>query len=268
MQEIFFKKIFILIIIPILFQNYNDIFVLSKFFNITLKVKGKGNQKILYPGDHRLCVLDNLRLPDEVIINGVSQNVINYTYYFNETENIIKLKYYSEKDINDIATNHCFFYWCTEITEIDLSEFDTSQFTSMYAMFSECHSLISLNLKNFNTSKVRYMHYMFHRCETLKSLDLSNFDTRNVENMFLMFFRCELLSFLNLSNFETPNLNNITNMFYNCYKLEYINLLNFNNMINAKKNDFLNTPENIVVCTKSDSIITQIGLKKCSLITC
>ena len=71
-------------------------------------------------------MLDNIHLPDEVIINGIPRENINYTYYFNETENIVKIKYYSQEDVNNVAINKCFFYQCTEITEIDLSEFDTS----------------------------------------------------------------------------------------------------------------------------------------------
>ena len=50
------------------------------------------------------------------------------------------------------------FFRCSEITEIDLSEFDTSQFVNMFAMFSECFHLRTINLKNFNTSNVIYMH--------------------------------------------------------------------------------------------------------------
>ena len=140
--------IFLVIICVNIFSFLNvhfNIFVISKIFNITLKIPGKGNHRIYYPGDlPQYCNLDGIHPPDEVIINGISQDNINYTYYFNETENIVKLKYYSQDDVNNVATNKCFFYMCSEVTEIDLTEFDTSQFVDMFAMFSECHKLKSL----------------------------------------------------------------------------------------------------------------------------
>ena len=125
-MHIFILIIIYFIIFPLLHINLN-IFVISKIFNITLKVQGIGNHNILYLGQLPVkCRLDNIHLPDEVIINGIPRENINYTYYFNETENIVKIKYYSQEDVNNVAINKCFFYQCTEITEIDLSEFDTS----------------------------------------------------------------------------------------------------------------------------------------------
>ena len=239
-------------------------------------------------------LLDNIHLPDEVIINGIPQENINYTYYFNETENIVKIKYYSQEDVNNVAINKCFFYQCTEITEIDLSEFDTSQFTTMYAMFSECHFLSSLNLKNFNTSNVERMDIMFYLCKSLTSintpifdtnkvvnmskmfegcksllsLDLSNFISSEVQNIDKMFYGCISLTSLNLSNFNTSNLNKISNTFYDCHNLEYLNLQNFKNELIVGKNDFYNISINIVVCTYSEPIIDIINSTNCSLITC
>ena len=178
------EKIYIVLVIiyfnifPFLNVHFN-IFVLSKTYNITLKIPGKGNHKIYYPGDlPKYCKLDEIHPPNEVIINGISQDNINYTYYCNETENIVKLKYYSQEDVNNVAINKCFFYTCSEVTEMDLTEFDTSQFVDMFAMFSDCYNLKSLKLNNFNTSSVIYMNLMFHRCLSLTSIDLSTFDKK------------------------------------------------------------------------------------------
>ena len=284
-----------LYIVPFL-PIHPNIFILSKTFNITLKVEGKGEHKILYPGDRsQYCPLDNFRLPDEIIINGIAQNTINYIYDFNETENIVIIRYHSQEDVNNVAINKCFFYRCSEITEIDLSEFDTSQFVNMFAMFSECFHLRTINLKNFNTSNVIYMHLMFFQCNLLKSVDVSMFDTRKVVNMnrmfykcyslssldlsnfitsnvqifYQMFYQCKSLTSLDLSNFNTVKLSNMTDMFKECNKLEYLNLKNFKNGLVVLENDFYNTPENIVICTDSDSILSHINShKKCRTVTC
>ena len=44
-------------------------------------------------------------------------------------------------------------------------------------MFSGCSQLSSLNLSNFDTSKVTDMGYMFSGCWQLSSLNLSSFNT-------------------------------------------------------------------------------------------
>jgi len=112
--------IFLVIIYVNIFSFLNvhlNIFVISKIFNITLKIPGKGNHRIYYPGDSNNCKLNVIHPPDEVIINGISQDIINYTYYFNETENTVKIKYYSKEDVNNVAINRCFFYLCSEVNE-------------------------------------------------------------------------------------------------------------------------------------------------------
>ena len=226
------EKIYIVLVIiyfnifPFLNVHFN-IFVLSKIFNITLKVEGIGEHQILYRGNIRYCPFDDFHPPNEIIINGISQDNINYIYYFNETENIVKIKYYSQEDVNNIAINKCFFYRCSEVTEIDLTEFDTSQFVDMFAMFSECFLLKSLKLSNFNTSSVIYMHLMFHRCDSLTSIDLSMFDAKNVNNMTRMFYGCKALLSLDLSNFNTAKVEYIDQMFEGCISLTSLNLSNF-----------------------------------------
>ena len=243
---------------------------MSKIFNITLKVPGIGNHNILYLGQlPGLCPLDNIYLPNELIINGISQDNINYTYYFNETENNVIIRYYSQEDVNTIPAHTCFFYKCPDITEIDLSEFDTSQSNSMYAMFSGCTSLKSLNLNNIKTPLVKKMDLMFLECFALTSIDLSTFDTRNVENMERMFEECTSLTSLNLSNFEMPKLFNMNRAFYNCHNLEYLNLKEFDvGSSVAKDNVFYNITKNIVLCTNSNSIKNMVNSLECILITC
>ena len=80
---------------------------------ITLKINGFGSKKIF-----------DLRYthPDEVYINKVKQERILSNYYFNETENEVKLIW------NETITS-CYhlFFECNEIKEIDLLYFDTSQ---------------------------------------------------------------------------------------------------------------------------------------------
>ena len=154
------------------------------------------------------------------------------------------------------------FTSCSNITEIDLSNFDSSRVTNMSSMFSDCTSLISINFTNFITSQVEQMDYMFYECSSLISLNLSSFDTSKVTDMNCMFSRCLSLSSLDLSNFRTPKVKSIIFMFYYSPNLEYINLNNFITSSLEKVNHcaFSLISENPVVCIneKDDFLISLL----------
>ena len=85
------------------------------------------------------------------------------------------------------------FYGCSELTNLNLSKFNTDKVTNMYCMFGNCSSLTNLNLSNFNTSGVTNMSWMFDNCSKLSVLNLSNFNTDKVTNiryMSGMFYKC------------------------------------------------------------------------------
>ena len=65
------------------------------------------------------------------------------------------------------------FYGCRQLTQIDVSDWDTSKVTNMHAMFVACSQLTQLNVSNWDTSSVQYMHYMFQNCSQLTQLDVS-----------------------------------------------------------------------------------------------
>ena len=266
--------IFILTIIINIFckKNNNKIFNLFYFQDskITLKIKGIGYYS-LFGNEikHNFTGINHLK---EVKINGNRQNKIAYKYYFNQACNNVELTW-------DDNINHCgFMFWnCSQITEIDLSDFDTSQVTAMNGMFAYCSSLTSLDLSNYETSKVIYMNWMFYGCSSLTSLNLSAFDTSKVVNMNDIFADCSSLISLNLSSFDTSQVTNMYYMFYNCVNLEYINLINFNesglsDLPNFYRNMFYNIPENVVVCINENiiknKIFPQIKNKACFTIDC
>ena len=115
-----------------------------KYSNITLKIRGPGFNNILSPNFYSNCY------PDEIYINGIRNHSINFSYYFNETINTVKLKW----NTNNIYSCFNMFKQCSNITAIDLSGFDTSKVIDMESMFYNCSQISSLNLSNFNTSKL------------------------------------------------------------------------------------------------------------------
>ena len=172
---------------------------------IIIKITGQGKKKI----NGMNYYVDAYPLPDIIVINGeIQKSNSNYSYNLNKTENVIKLEWN-----NKIDNCNYMFYECFEITEIDLTNFDSSNVTQTKMMFYKCESLTSLNLINFNTSKVKLMDNMLSDCKSLPSLNLSNFDTSQVTSMYSMFDECFSLNLLDLSNFNTSKVETMENCF-------------------------------------------------------
>ena len=121
---------------------------------------------------------------------------------------------------------HAMFRDCSNLTQVDLSDFDTSNVTDMCFMFHNCERLKGIELNNFNTSNVTDMCSMFEYCKALAQLDLSNFNTSRVVNMCNMFSGCSNLTMLNLSSFNTSNVVNMNYMFFDCKSLTSIYISN------------------------------------------
>ena len=131
---------------------------------------------------------------------------------------------FDTSNVTDMAE---MFDQCSSLIELDVSSFNTSNVTKMYGMFEGCSSLTSLNLgENFNTNKVITMSSMFEGCSSLTSLDLGDkFDTSNVTNMESMFANCSSLTSIDLGeNFDTSNVTRMSYMFYGCSSLTSIDL--------------------------------------------
>ena len=227
-----FKRIIFIIYFLQIILNSRILFSLClneyNFSNVTLKIEGIGIKNILSSDFGRNFP------PSLIYINGVKQPEINnmygcndicgydYRYDLNQTDNIVELIWF-----NSISDCNHMFYYCSDINEINLYNFDTSNVTDMKYMFYGCSSLTSLNLSNFNTSKVTSMNNMFAECSRLISINLSNFDTSKVTDMSYMFSGCSTLNYLNLSNFDTSKVTDINSMFSGCSTLNYLNLSNF-----------------------------------------
>ena len=218
------KNIFIFLIVIILFLNL--IFCPKKGKNywnylssITIKIKGKGEQNIIFGGRGNVCYRLS-SIPDRIIINDIEQENVDYKYNFDssQTINIVKIIWN-----NDLTTYHCLFFECLSIVEVDLSNFISSKVTSMNSMFDSWTSLTFVNFSNFVTTRVSNMEYMFYGC-AFTSLDLSFFETSKVYTMSYMFSDCAHLTSLNLSNFYTPIISDMSSMLNGCSNLGYINL--------------------------------------------
>ena len=212
------------LIFSILTNNYDHIAIMTEGtdFNTKLKDLETATNKI----EH---------FKKSVVAPATSMNAINIED--EESDDEIKLwldptdktaYYYTESEkvyLNRDA--HSMFYWMSNLTSLDLSNFDTSKVTNMQGMFEHMSNLTTLNLSNFNTSKVTDMNSMFHDMFKLTSLDLSNFDTSKVTDMGAMFYEMRNLTTINLSNFDTSRVTNMGNMFSYMTGITTLDLSNF-----------------------------------------
>ena len=239
-NHVIIKNIIIMLLMKyILFLN---LFFLSKlnnglnminhnFSSIKLKILGKGAKNIFH---NTTSQFQEMYYPNEVFINDIRQNVVNHSYYFNENDNFIELRWN-----NNINNTGYMFFECSDIIEIDLSNFDTSQVTDMSCMFDGFLSLTSLNLNNFDTSRVIDMASMFRSCTSLTQIDVTYFNTKNVKFMSCMFDFCLSLTSLNISNFDTSQVIDINGMFSDCSSLTSLDISNFNasNEVNEEQSE-------------------------------
>ena len=84
----FYSFIFFLTInisINALFNKYEIYKIVYHFTNITLRIKGNGNKQIFG------SMFNKNNYPNKVYINGLMQDVVNYTYLFNKSDNYVEL---------------------------------------------------------------------------------------------------------------------------------------------------------------------------------
>ncbi len=146
------------------------------------------------------------------------------TYKKGALTNIYGLEFFDTSKVTNMTG---MFYYTSELSSIDLSNFNTSNVTQMNSMF-ELSGVETLNLNNFDTRNVINMAWMFSNASNIIELNISNFNTSKVTSMAGMFSNCKKLTSLNLSNFDTRNVTSMAWMFENCKNIITLNLCNFN----------------------------------------
>ena len=140
------------------------------------------------------------------------------------------------------ASTCSFMFVDINVSEIDLTEFDTTNIVDMDYMFLEadlgdCFRLGSptnaqantpdRNILTLNTEGVTSMSGMFKDCK-VKHLDLNSLRTHNVTDFSDMFCSCNDLIDLNVDGFDTSNAEDFHGMFQGCIKLTQLNVKHFN----------------------------------------
>ena len=109
---------------------------------------------------------------------------------------------------------------CSNLTTLDVSNWDTSSVTLMGSMFSNCFSLTTLYASNWDTSNVTVMNFMFFSCSNLTTLDVSSWDTSSLTGMASMFITCSSLTTLDVSSWDTSSVTTMASTFQACSSLK------------------------------------------------
>ena len=225
-----FKQIILLFLFINSFTNY-------KIYSSKAVIKYKNpNSDLLYCKYDKDIVVRNQPSSEvqkgQVEFNGQLLNVVEYywnyqisnmNFMFYGCSNIIELDL-SQFDVSSATEMTCMFRDCTSLVSINLQNFNAQRTERMGQMFFNCKSLVSLDLSTFRAPKAEYIDNMFRECSSLVSLDLSYINFRSVKNMGRMFQDCTSLVSINFSNFGINNIDWMDNVFLNCIKLQYINI--------------------------------------------
>lgn len=130
-----------------------------------------------------------------------------------DTNNLQQIEFNSYLNTSLVESMSMMFEFAENLTELDLSSWDTSNVTNMYSIFHGAWRLKTLNLSGWDTSQVKDMSYMFNNTQNLTSLDIRHFDTSNVTDMSYMFENSHTLTSLDVSQFKMSNVESIGYMF-------------------------------------------------------
>lgn len=117
---------------------------------------------------------------------------------------------------------------CPELTAIDVSRWDTSQFTSdaIRGTFYGCTNVQELNVSNWKVNNLTILSNTFSGCSSITKLDVSKWVTTNFTNLSGTFQGCSNLTELDVSKWVT---NNVTSFSYTFSTLSNITALDLTN---------------------------------------
>lgn len=196
---------------------------------------------------------DNVKVnavTNEIDSNIVAENIKNDVEILGVKGNFTGGKYTPRYIGQSITFSN---YTGTDL-EYETSMLDTTYFTSFSNMFSNSSNLTKLDVSEWNTSNVTDINSMFYRCFKLTSLDLSNFDTSNVTNMGYIFAYSSAFTSLDLSSWNTSKVTNMSYMFRGCSKLNYLDIRNFTfDSVTSYSSMFYQVPADCLIIVKGET---------------
>ena len=143
---------------------------------------------------------------------------------FRRCSNLVNVDCSCSWNTSQIIDMKAVFQDCTQLTRIDVSNFDMSKVTMAHEMFATCAGIEYLDVSKWDTKNITRMDSMFVYCAKLKDIDVSNWDTHQVTNMTCIFASLSLLTNIDVSKWDTSSCTNTSQMFTECKSLEAIDV--------------------------------------------
>ena len=106
----------------------------------------------------------------------------NMFSFCDKLKNIIGIE---NLDVSKVEDANAMFYWCKNLVELDLTNWNPISLENMSNMFGYCSNLkIIKNIKNWQLPNIKGVRYMFSGCTKL-DVDLSNWDLTNIKDDFM-----------------------------------------------------------------------------------
>ena len=161
-------------------------------------------------------------------------------------------------DTSNVTDMGNMFYWCINLTWLDLSNWDTSNVANISAMFQNCSGLQNLDLSNWDLRKLTsygsvisntpnltnismrwwkipesfinvIWRTWWYSNNTLEEIDVSNWDLSKTKDIQWLFWDSKALKIIKwLDTWDTSNVTNMSQMFLNCNNLTNLDLSNWN----------------------------------------
>lgn len=131
------------------------------------------------------------------------KNETKFDYLFYKNTNLTNINV-SGWDTSNITSLRSVFASMTNLERVDFADWDVRNVTDFYAMFDGSLNVNTFDVSKWDTCSAINMGWMFSK-NNLKTLDVSNFNTSKVTNMHAMFLAPKSLTRLDISNFDTSN---------------------------------------------------------------
>ena len=133
--------------------------------------------------------------------------------WFHHCTNLATIEGIENLNTENVTNMHGMFFYCQNLSSLDLTNFNTGNVTNMFGMFSNCQNLSSLDLTSFNTANVTFMNYMFDGCSTLTTIYASEKFVTDQVNGGDMFNECRSLKDYSFSKRDSKYANYKTGYF-------------------------------------------------------
>lgn len=204
---------------------------------------------------------------DLTMISPKNETSLNDLFYGNTNLTNINV---SNWDTSNITSLKGAFSLMQNLESVDFAEWNVSKVTNFYALFDDSRKVNTIDVSKWNTSSATSMEWMFCRINATK-LDVSNFNTSNVTNMHAMFIGNSSLIQLDVSNFDTSNVLNINTMFAYFDVCEELNINGLNlARCTSMNNTFTHSNFKVIRCDglKFPNIdMSEIGLNYSTALT-